>query len=122
MTLETESADIGKVALPAAFANRHDMIRIPKAAAVAGGYSPVFFELPPRGVIELALMFAQCLGVETAQRADAAVAPENLLAKITGIAAQPPFVHARIGTKSESALRRLCLAPTAQISAIRSLG
>ena len=42
--------------------------------------APVLFELPPRGVVELALVFTQRLGVDAANRADAAIAREDLLA------------------------------------------
>src|SRR3954470_24899537 len=76
--------------------------------------SPVFCELPPCFVIQLALILAEGLGIQPARRAYTAIAQEYLVAQISRIGAQLPFMHAGIATKSEPAFGNLAAATAAR--------
>ena len=88
VTLQTEGAHVGEIALSTALDNWNEVIGIPQMTAVA----PILFELPAGIVIEFALVAADGLGVEAALRADAVVAGEDLLTQIAGVGAQLPLV------------------------------
>jgi hypothetical protein len=83
MTFQAQCASVRKPALAPAFADRQYVIGVPKLAARA----PLLFELPPGRVVELALVFAQRLGIEAAPAANATVALPDLFAKISGVRA-----------------------------------
>ena len=59
-------------------------------------------------------------GVGPADGADAAVPLENLFAKVAGIGAKAPFVHAPIRTEREAPGRDFQAAPAAQRASVRS--
>src|ERR1700736_5193495 len=109
MASQAQRAHIGEIALAAALGYGHDMVGVPKVTAAA----PVLLELPARGVIELAFVFAQRLGIEAALRAHAAIASEDLIAEISRIGAKPPLAHAGVAAKSEAAARNFSAAPPA---------
>src|SRR5207248_2900880 len=110
MTLEAQRPHVGQIALAAAFHYRHDMVGIPEMLAAA----PVLFELAPCGVVELALIFTQRLGVHAANRADAAIAREDLLPQVTGVGAELPFVHAGRAAEGPAPSRNVGAAPAAR--------
>src|SRR5260370_32726480 len=80
---QTQGAHVGQVALAAAGSDGEDVVGVPEVAAE----SPILFELLARLVVELALIFAQLLGIHAAERADSAVAGKDLLAQVAGIGA-----------------------------------
>src|SRR5512142_928448 len=98
VALEAQSAHVGEIAFPAALGHRHDVVGVPKLSPAA----PVLFELSSRPVVQLALIFTERLRVGAALGADAAVAQKYLFPQIAPVRAQPPFMDARIPTKSEA--------------------
>src|ERR1700680_860627 len=109
MAPQAQRAHIAEIALAAALGYGHHVVGVPEMTAAA----PVLLELPARGVIELAFVFAQRVGIEAALRADAAIAREDLVAKISGVGAQPPLAHAGVAAKGEAAARNFGPAPPA---------
>lgn len=76
MTLQTQRAHVREVALASTLYYRHDVIGIPQIPPAA----PILFELFPRFVVELALVFSKRLRIDSAERAGAVVAQKDLLA------------------------------------------
>jgi hypothetical protein len=113
---QTERPHIAQIAFPAALRYRQDMIGIPQMPAS----SPVFFKLPPGGPIELAFVFAQRLGIDSTERADAAITGKDLLSQVSRIGAQLPFVNAGRAAKREAALANFAAAPPAQAALSRN--
>jgi hypothetical protein len=60
--------------------------------------------------------------IDTATGADSTIAFQNLLADVPRVAAQAKFVHAPRGAKRRAAFGNLQVAPTAEITTVRSLG
>jgi hypothetical protein len=96
VTLETQRAHVRQIALSAAFRYRHDVIGIPQAFPAFLRQSPVFQEFSTRREIETAHILSCLDRIDAALRANAGVAPENLLAQIAGVGAEPPFVDAGV--------------------------
>ena len=109
MTEQTKSPHVGEIALAAAFHDGDDVVGVPQIAAPA----PVLLELLSGCVIELAFIFAQGFGVGAADRADAAVAQEDLLAKIAWVGAELPLVHTGVVAEGETPARHIFAAPAA---------
>jgi hypothetical protein len=109
VAFDAQRSHVREVAFATAFHHRHDMVRIPQVATAA----PILFELAARPVIQLALIAAHRLSIETALRAHTGIAREYLFAQVSGIGAQPPFMYAGIGAKRESALGDSDPAPAA---------
>src|SRR5260370_29100830 len=112
MTLQAQSAHVGEIARPAVFPYRNDMVGIPQVPAAA----PLLFESPPRGVIELAFVHPQLLGIDTAFGAHTAVAREYLVAQVAGVGAQLPFMHARGAAERQPTLGNFGAAPAARVA------
>src|SRR5579871_4866940 len=110
VAFQAESAHVGKIALATAFGNGENVVGVPEMAATA----PLLLELAAGIVVELALAFAECFGVETALRTDAMIAGEHLFTQIGGVGAQFPFMDAGGTTECEPAPRDLSAAPTAR--------
>jgi hypothetical protein len=110
VAVEAQGAHVGEIAFAAAFRDRQDVIGIPEMTAPA----PLFFKLAAGVEIELAFVFAQTFGIETALRADAVVASEDLFAQIARVGAQFPFVDADGAAKGETAARDFATAPPAR--------
>src|SRR4051794_37198470 len=62
VTLQTKSPHIRQIAFSSSFRYRNDVVGIPEVPPKA----PILLELLPRRVVELALVLAQCFGVEAA--------------------------------------------------------
>ena len=60
--------------------------------------------------------------IDTAIGADSTIAFQNLFADVPRVAAQAPFFHAPRGAKRRAAFGNLQVAPTAEITAVQSLG
>ena len=58
-------------------------------------------------------------GVDSADRAYATVAQQNLLAEVTGVSAEAPFVHTPIRTEREAPRWDFQATPTAEGPAVR---
>src|ERR1700691_707554 len=113
VALEAERAHVGKAAFAAAFRHGHAVVGVPQVAAGA----PILLELAACGIVELAFILAQSLGIQAALRTDAAVAQKNLRAQVAGIGAQFPRMHASVRAEREAALGDLATAPTAGLPA-----
>lgn len=107
---EAERAHIGEVAFAAAFHDGHDVIGIPEVPAAA----PFFFEPAAGSVVELSFVLAECLSIQAALGANAAVAGEDLFSQVGGIGAQLPRVDAGGAAKCESAAGDFGGAPAAR--------
>ena len=118
MTFQAKRPHILQVAFAAAFSHGNDVIGIPQTAAPAFFQLPFFQKLPARPVVELAKFFAKQFRVGAAPRTKAVVARENLLAQVTRICTQFPFVHTVGGAKGPAAARHFDGTPSAQGSAI----
>jgi hypothetical protein len=110
MAPQAQGSHVGEIAFAATFDDRDDMVSIPEVAAVA----PLLFKLAARSEIEFALVFAQTLGVEATQGADAAVAGEDLFAEISGVGAQLPLVDAGGTAEGEPPARNYAAASPAR--------
>ena len=77
---QAQGTHVGEIAFTAAFHYGENVIGIPQVAA----HAPLFFKLPPRYIVELALILAQSFGIEAALRADTAIAGEHLLPHVAG--------------------------------------
>src|ERR1022692_4394336 len=108
VAFQAERAHVGEVAFASAFGDRHDVVGVPQVAA-----APVLVELAARGVVELALVLAEGFGVQAALRADAAIAQEDLFARVAGIGSQFPLVDALVGAECEAPFGDFAAAPAA---------
>lgn len=80
MAENTESAQILKVALSPAFYNRQNMIGVPQRFAREPLEAPLGEQPQPVGAARPAQLTIGGASVDSAKRADAAVAQQNLLA------------------------------------------
>jgi hypothetical protein len=113
VALQAEGAQIGEVALAAAFNYGHNMIRIPEALARLGLHSPCR-EQPGAGRASLALNVMPGLNtIGGADCADAAVSLEYFVAEVAGVGAEFPFLHAEAGAEGEAAFGYFETAPAA---------
>ncbi len=119
MTDQAEGPKIRKVALSAAFRNRNDVIRIPKAFPVYLLQTPAvqqFLPLPRSRALQLDI---SRVGVDPANRAHPPVPAKHLFAEIAGIRAEPPLMHTPVGAERESPAGNFQTAPTAKYAAVR---
>lgn len=110
MAAQAKRAHVREVALASAFGDRYDVVGIPDMPPTA----PLLLKALAGGVIQFALVLAQCLRVDAALRADATIARENLFAKIAGIGSQSPFVDTGSTAERETAAGDGRAAPPAQ--------
>src|SRR5262245_656725 len=110
MALEAQRAHVGEVALAAAFGHGHDVIRVPQVFPPP----PVLLELAAGRIVELALVPAQRLRIESALGAHPVVALPDLLAQVAGIRAQLPFMDALRAAECVSTLGNLAAAAAAR--------
>ncbi len=119
MAGQTEGPDVAKVAFAAALADRNDVVRVPETFPVYGFQAPIVEHQGPACATR-ALQPAQRLQcVDAANGASATVAREDPLAKISWIGAEPPFMHAPVGTECATAPWNFDGAPSAQSTALR---
>jgi len=93
------------------------MIGVPQRFAAAFAKFPLFEELPARGEIQLAHVPPQRDGVHAALRADAAIAREDFIAKISWVGSQLPFMNACPGAEGSAAFGNFGPAPSAERAA-----
>lgn len=118
MTTKAEGANVGEVALAAAFDDGDDVVGVPERFARAGAETPVREERRSRSAAREAKCAGGGDGVGTAVGADAAVAFEYLLAQVGGLGAQLPLVNAELGAEGEAAFGNFERAPAAEAPAI----
>lgn len=96
MAEQAQGAQILKIALSSPFRHRQDMIGIPEGLArelLEPPSGQKFLPVSPTRAPQLPVRRA---GVDPADRANTPVALQNFLAKITGVAAEAPFVDTPI--------------------------
>ena len=101
---EAEGAEVVEVALAASFGYGADVVGVPKAAAGGDGLHSV--EMQAGGAGGAAGSFEGVVGgdgVDVADGTDAAVAGEDLVAKVAGVGAEPPLVDAVVAAKGTAA-------------------
>lgn len=94
------------------------MVRIPKRLAALE--TPINRSLNSRGSSQSADSIELRQTIQAASSAYAAVALEDALSEMPGIAAQPPFLDAPVGTERLAAGWHFETTPTAQTSAVCS--
>lgn len=120
VAFETKSAHIGEVAFPTTFGDGDDVVSIPERFTSA--QIPVS-ESAEAGRSTQALDVMELSGaIESTDGTHAAIAFENPLAEMAGIAAKLPLFDAPIRAKSETARRDFQLAPAAETAAVRAFG
>ena len=99
MAFQAQSADVRQIALASAFNYRHDVIGIPQAFAPFGCDAPLRESFEARRASKPLQVLKSRKAIRATRRAHAPIALEHLLAQITGIGSETPFLHAPIGTK-----------------------
>jgi hypothetical protein len=105
MAEQAQCAEIVEVALAAALGNRQNVICIPKSLPDAFRHAPMtqqVFTFDSACVPELAPLNN---GIELTRGADAAIAQEDLFAKVRRLSPQAPLVNAVRGAEREPAAR-----------------
>ena len=122
MAAQAERADVVEVAFTAAFGDRQDVVGVPQASAMEASDSPMLEQI---AAIRSARMAQGAQGgdrIHAAGGAHAAIAQEDLIAEISGLRSQLPFVHAIFGAEGEAASEDLERAPAAEPAAVRAAG
>jgi len=117
---EAQGSEVGEIALAAAFRDRQNVIGVPQRSAIQTRETPAgeeFEAVRSTGPFQVNVGSA---GINLAQRADAAVARQDLLAQIAGVGAKTPFVNAPIGTECETASGNFQVTPAAERAAVGS--
>ena len=97
VALQAERAHVGEIALAAAFGHRHDVVRVPEMPARRPTPSR---RRGARRSPACACRLRSASVSGAADRADALVALEHLLAQVAGVGAQLPGVDARFGEQN----------------------
>lgn len=121
MAHQTQSSNIGEVALSAAFGDRQNVIGVPQSPAIQTRESPTceeFEAMRSTGALQVEVRRA---GIHLAERAYSAIAHQHLLAQIAGVGAKTPFVNTPIRTERETASGNFEVTPAAEGSAVGSL-
>ena len=116
MAEEAEGAEVVEVALAAAFGYGADVVSVPEAATGGDGFHAVETQACRSGWASGSF---ECVvggyGVDVADGADASVAGEDLIAKITGVGAETPLVDAVVAAEGAAAFGEdLEIAPAAE--------
>jgi hypothetical protein len=124
MTEKAEGTEVVEVALAAALGHGPDVVGVPEAAAGGDGSHSV--EAESGGTGGAAGAFESGVdgdGIGAADNADAAVASEDLVAKVAGIGAEPPLVDTVVAAEGAPAPGEdLKLAPAAERQAVGAFG
>ena len=121
MAGEAESANVFQIALSSALAHRKNVIRIPKAPPVHRPNTPIFQHDFSIGAA-CALQAAEGLyRVDMAERTAPSVPREDLLAKISWVGPQAPFVDTPVRTERSPSALHLQAAPAAKRTAVGAL-
>ena len=119
---DAKRAEVVEVALAAALDDREYVIRVPERTAAGDGFHPIEREAGDAGFAGGSFQGrVDRDGIGLAKLADASVAGEYLVTKVTGVGAQTPLVDAEVGTESATASGEdFKFAPTAERQAVRS--
>ena len=122
MAEEAEGAEVVEVALAAAFGYGANVVGVPKAAAGGDGLHAV--EMEACGAGGAAGSFEGVVGgdgVDATDGADAAIAGEDLVAKVAGVGAETPLVDAVVAAEGAATFGDdFEVAPAAEGEAVRA--
>jgi hypothetical protein len=118
MASQTKRTDIVEVAFASALDDGDDVIRIPETLAQLEMQTPVHEEQCPICAARAADPAGLGERIDFAGCADATIALEHLLAKICGLGAQFPLVHAELGAEGVASARDLKRTPAAEAAAV----
>ncbi len=120
---QAERAQVIEVALAATLRDCADVVSIPQAAAARNRLHPIQPQTGNPGRTASALQGV--IGsdrIDLANRADTAITRKHLVAKIPGVGAQTPLMHAVLATEGPATLRQnLKIAPPAKRQPVRPL-
>lgn len=124
MAGDAEGAEIVEIALAASFCDWKNVVSVPQRTAAGNGFHAI------EGQSGRARFAAGALergedgdGIGLAGGADAAVAGEDLIAKIAGIGTQAPLMHAEVGAEGTPAFSEdLQFAPAAERATVLAAG
>jgi hypothetical protein len=119
MAEQAQGAQVLQVALAPSFHYRKNMIGVPQRLARESRKSPLREKPLPVGSARAPQLPIGGAGVDAANRANAAVPQQNLLAQVPGVGAEAPFVHTPIRTEGEAPRGDFQATPAAQRAAIR---
>src|SRR5271168_55645 len=94
MALQTQGSDVLEIAFASAFHHRDDVIGVPQRVSGTGAQAPVQRSLQPGCPAQAFQLPLGLQAIDAAPGANAAVALQNLLANVAGVAPQAPFLHA----------------------------
>lgn len=118
MAAQAKSADVVEVALAATLRNRQNVVGVPQTFSRARFEAPVGEQSTPFCAARIAKLPRGREAVNTTGCANAAITLENLFAKVRGLGAQLPFVHAIFRAEGEAAAWNLQGTPAAQAAAV----
>jgi len=115
MAFEAQSADIFEITFAPAFNYRNDMVGIPQAFSTSRSEaeSPFQPSLQASRAAQSLQMFPDRQAIDATLRADTLVTFQYFFANISRIGAQPPLLHAPIGTERQPTFRYFQTAPAA---------
>jgi hypothetical protein len=124
VTEQAEGAEVVEVALATALGYGTDVVGVPEAAADGDGLHAVESEAGGPGWASSSFEgVVGCYGVDLANGADAAIAGEDVVAKVAGIGAETPLVDAVVGAEGAAAFgENFQFAPAAERQAVGALG
>lgn len=114
MAGEAECAQVGQIAFAAAFADRQNVVGVPKTFPADRFQTPIVehdFSVRTARMFQPPKRFDR---IDFAKRAASSIARVDALAKIAGVGSQAPLVHAPAGTKRAAAPWNFDRAPSAQ--------
>jgi len=115
---QAQGADVLQIAFASAFYHRNNVSRVPKRFSANPLQSPTCEQLLPVRPARSLQVEIGGAAINTANRADALIASEYLLAQVAGVGTQTPFMDAPVRAERESARRDLQIAPAAESPAI----
>ncbi len=117
MAAQAEGAQVGEVALAAAFDDGDDVVGLPEGAAGVAREIPVVEQALAGGAAGAFQDALRDERVDAAAFADAAVAFEDLVAEVAGVRADAPMVHAVVRAEGAPAFGDFDGTPAAQAAA-----
>lgn len=120
VAFQAKRSKVRQIAFAAAFGYGNDMISVPNRLAASN--LPVFQRAGACRASQLAQAGELGDTVHPTDGTDASVALQDSLTKVARIGAEPPLLHAPLGTKRPASRRNFEVAPAADAPAIFALG
>ena len=120
MAPQAERANVLKIAFASTFGNRQNVVRIPQAFTSAPPKAPVCEKQLSARSAGTSKLLGCCETIDPAYGTNAAIAQQNLFAKIAWLRPKPPLMHTEFGTEGVPAAWNFERTPSAQTPSIRS--